>query len=166
VVGWFEWSKKARLGVVRMEDLVLVSGRTLVTSWGAAVFLDHGLEEAAISLADHVLPNGGGRFVWGNIDRVVPHHNSRLESVRSPVCAFFHRLIFLLSYQKDNSSLTMNQCVFIRGFRAKRGFPWLKRIRAAAEPLPDDPENSHEDEIEVTGVPDDQEVGHPHVVRR
>jgi len=55
----------------------------------------------------------------------------------------------------------MNQCVFIKGFRAKRGFPWLKRIRAAAEPLPDDPENSPEDEIQVIGVPDDPEAGHP-----
>ena len=58
----------------------------------------------------------------------------------------------------------MNQCVFIKGFRAKRGFPWLKRIRAAAEPLPDDPENSPEGETLATGVPDDLEVGHPHVV--
>jgi len=59
----------------------------------------------------------------------------------------------------------MNQCVFIKGFRAKRGFPWLKRIRAAAGPRPDDPENSPEDEIQVTGVPGDPEVGRSHVVR-
>jgi hypothetical protein len=58
----------------------------------------------------------------------------------------------------------MNQCVFIRGFRAKRGLPWLKRIRAAAEPLPDDPDNSSEDEIQVTGTLNDPEVGHPHAV--
>jgi len=166
VVSWFDWSKKIGLGIDRMEDLILVSGRTLVTSWGAAVFLDHGLEEAAISLADHALPNGGGRFVWGNINRVVPHHNSQLESVRSPFVFCRHGLIFLPSNQKDNSSPTMNQCVFIKGFRAKRGFPWLKRIRAAAEPLPDDPESSPEDEIQVLGVPDDPEVGRSHVVKR
>ena len=148
-----------------MEDLILVSGCTLVTSWGAAVFLDHGLEEASISLADHTLPNGGGSFVWGNINRVVPHHNSQLESVCPLFASCYHGLIFLLSYQKDNSSPTMNQCVFIKGFRAKRGLPWLKRIRAAAEPLPDDPENDSEDEIQVTGLPDDPEVGFPHVVR-
>jgi hypothetical protein len=59
----------------------------------------------------------------------------------------------------------MNQCVFIKGFRAKRGLPWLKRIRAAAGPLPDDPENDSEDEIQVTGLPDDPEVGCPHLVR-
>ena len=81
-----------------MEDLILVSGRTLVTSWGAAVFFDHGPEEASISLADHALPNGGGRFVWGNIKRVVPHHNSQVESVCSPVC--------VLSPWTDFSSVT------------------------------------------------------------
>ena len=71
-----------------MEELVLVSGCTSVTSWGAAVFLDHGPDEAAISLTDHALPNGGGRFVWGDTNRVVPHHNSQFEPVRSPVCGF------------------------------------------------------------------------------
>ena len=146
-----------------MEDLIIVSGCTLVTSWGAAVFPEHDLE-AAISLADYALPNGGGRFVWGNINGVVPHHNSQLESVRSPFPVLSPRTDFS-SHQKDNSSPMMSQCVFIRGFRAKRGIPWLKRIRAAAEPLPDDPENSPEDEMQVTGVPDDQEVGRPHVVR-
>ena len=148
-----------------MEDLILVSGCTLVTSWGAAVFLDHGLEEASISLADHTLPNGGGRFLWGNINRVVPHHNSQLESVRSPLTFCCHGLILLRSYEKDNSSQTMNQCVFIKGFRAKRGLPWLRRIRAAAGPLPDDPENDSEDETQVTGLPDDPEVGCPRVMR-
>ena len=88
MVNWFEWSKKIGLGVERMEDLILVSGCTLVTSWGAAVFPDHGLD-AAISLADHALPNGGGRFVWGNINRIVPHHNNQLDLVRSPVCVLF-----------------------------------------------------------------------------
>jgi len=59
----------------------------------------------------------------------------------------------------------MDQCVFIRGFRAKRGFSLFKRIRAAAGPLPDDPENSPEDEMQVAGVPDDPEVGRSYMVR-
>jgi len=82
VISWFEWSKRRGLGIERMEDLILVSGRTLVTSWGAAVFLDHGQEETAISLAVHTLPDSGGRFVWRLINRLVPHRNSRL----GPVC--------------------------------------------------------------------------------
>ena len=68
-----------------MEDLILVSGCALVTSWGAAVFPDHSVD-AEISLADHALPNGEGRFIWGDISRGVQRHNSQLEPVRSPVC--------------------------------------------------------------------------------
>jgi hypothetical protein len=92
----------------------------------------------------------------------VPHRNSQIEPVCpsdwvKSSCADFS--FFLLS-QKDNSSPKLNQCIFIKGFRAKRGFPWFKRIRAAAEPLPDDPDDSHEDEMQVTGIPDAPEVGH------
>ena len=53
----------------------------------------------------------------------------------------------------------MDQCVFIRGFRAKRRLFWTKHMRAAAEPLPDDPDNRDEDEIQVTRVPDAPKVG-------
>jgi hypothetical protein len=34
-------------------------------------------------------------------------------------------------------------------------------MRAAAEPLPDDPDNRDEDEIQVTRVPDASSVGSP-----
>ena len=54
-----------------------------------------------------------------------------------------------------------DQCVFIRGFRAKRILFWARRIRAAAEPRPDDPDNHREDEIEVSRVPGAPNVGIP-----
>ena len=85
MVSWFEWSKKRGVDIERIEDLILVSGRTLVTSWGAAVFLDHG-QETAISLAVHAIPNGGGRFVWRLINRLVLHRNSQLEPGCSSDC--------------------------------------------------------------------------------
>ena len=43
--------------------------------------------------------------------------------------------------------------MFIRGFRARRVFLWT-RLKGAADPLPDDPDNTREDEIQVTRVPD------------
>ena len=52
-----------------------------------------------------------------------------------------------------------DQCVFIRGFRAKRILFWARRIRAAAGPRPDDPDNQPEDEIEVSRVPGGEKVG-------
>ena len=36
---------------------------------------------------------------------------------------------------------------------------WTKPIRAAAEPLPDDPDDHREDEIQVTRVQDTSKVG-------
>lgn len=63
----------------------------------------------------------------------------------------FHLLNFFSPFFQNN--LNQNQCVFIRGFRAKRVFLWT-RLKGAAGPLPDDPDNRREDEIQVTRVPD------------
>jgi hypothetical protein len=58
--------------------------------------------------------------------------------------------------------MTPDQCVFIRGFRAKRVLFWTRPIQAAAEPLPDDPDNRSDDEIQVIEVPGVPKVGfHP-----
>ena len=83
VDGWFTWAQKNRLGVERVEDLIIVSGCTLVTSWAAAAFV-HDTMDAEISLASRTRDNGGASFVWSNIRGRVLYHNSRLEPVRSP----------------------------------------------------------------------------------
>jgi hypothetical protein len=164
VLSWLEWSKRIGLGLERMEDLILVTGCTMVTSWGAAAFVDHS-QEAEISLAVQALPNGGGTFDWSKIHRAVAYHNSRPDPVRYPVCFACHSLTISLSHQKNNSPPTLNQCVFIRGFRAKRRFFWTVPIRAAAEPLPDDPDNSRDDDIQVTRLPNAPKVGSLPVMR-
>jgi hypothetical protein len=81
VVSWFDWSKRTGLGVERMEDLILVTGCTMVTSWGAIAFVDQS-QEAEISLAVQALPNGGGSYAWNKIHRAA-YHNS---PVRFPGC--------------------------------------------------------------------------------
>ncbi|KAI9510668.1 hypothetical protein F5148DRAFT_1333231 [Russula earlei] len=129
VVTWFNWARNKGMGVERMEDLILVSGCTFVTSWAAAAFVDSAVE-AEISLTVQPFNNGGAHYTWSKIHNMVAHHNSH-----------------------SNPNPPWNQCVFIRGFRAKRVFLWT-RLRAAAEPLPDDPYNRRDDEILVTGVPD------------
>jgi hypothetical protein len=83
VDSWFTWAQKNRLGIKRVEDLILVSGCTLVTSWAAAAFLDDAMD-AEISLASRTLNNGGASFIWSNIRGRVLYHNNRLEPVRSP----------------------------------------------------------------------------------
>ena len=88
VDNWFRWSKKMKLPVERMEDLVLVTGCTLVTSWAAAVFDAHmsvNSNATAISLEarESDEPDGGAQFFWRNIRGTVEYHNSRFNPVRS-----------------------------------------------------------------------------------
>jgi hypothetical protein len=60
---------------------------------------------------------------------------------------------------KNGPPARKNQCVFIKCFRAKRILFWTRRLRAAAEPLPDDTDDSQENEIQVTQGSDVSNVG-------
>ena len=79
---WFNWAQINKLDVERMQDLILVTGCTMVTSWAAAAFADS-TPEAEISLASRSLNNVGASFVWGNVRGRVSYHNSCFDPVRS-----------------------------------------------------------------------------------
>ena len=83
VISWFTWAQKNQQGVERMEDLILVSGCTLVSSWAAAAFV-YNTMEAKISLARRTLSYGGECFVWSNIRGAVEYHDSNINPVRFP----------------------------------------------------------------------------------
>jgi hypothetical protein len=81
---WFAFAQEKQLDVEHMEDIILVSGCTLVTSWAAAVFHDNSLD-VEISLKSKALGNGAAEFQWGpNILNPggVYRHNSYLPPVR------------------------------------------------------------------------------------
>jgi hypothetical protein len=82
IVSWFNWAQKNKLGVERMEDLILVSGCSLVASWAAAAFGTPA--EAEISLTSSTHSHGGASFIWGNNRGPVTYHNSRFDPVRFP----------------------------------------------------------------------------------
>jgi hypothetical protein len=91
VDSWLRWSKKEGLPVQRTEDLILVTGCTLATSWAAAAFdgtmsTDGG--PTSISLAVRKSEYGGAEFVWYNTRGSVEYHNSRFDPVRSPGYVF------------------------------------------------------------------------------
>ncbi|KAI0285688.1 hypothetical protein BC826DRAFT_113392 [Russula brevipes] len=130
VASWFAWSQKNRLDVERMEDLILVTGCTLAKSWATAAFCDP-TANSQVSLSVQSHDDGRASFTWRSIHGSVMNDNSR----------------------HDPNIPHPNQCVFIKGFRAKRAWFRTKLIRAAAEPLPDDPDNRDEDDIQVTSVP-------------
>jgi hypothetical protein len=67
VDSWFRWSKRRGFPVERMEDLILVTGSTLATSWAAAVFDNNrmstaGSDPAAISLDIQKSNRGGAQL--------------------------------------------------------------------------------------------------------
>ena len=85
VVCWFEWSKKIGLGVEHMEDLILVTGRTLVTSWSTSAFLGRS-RTAEISLV-HTPEESRRCFACSNIRGGVARGCSRVVPVSSPCYA-------------------------------------------------------------------------------
>jgi hypothetical protein len=88
VVSWFNWSRDVGLPVESTEDLVLVYGCTLVSSWAAAAFDDY-VADAQVSLTSRTLNNGGASFVWGSIRGTVEYHGCQFE----PVCYLLIRLL-------------------------------------------------------------------------
>jgi hypothetical protein len=83
VNSWFTWAQKNELGVKHMEDLILVTGCTLVPSWATATAVDNTME-AEISLNSRMLSNGGVSSVWSNVKGDIVHHNSLFDPVCSP----------------------------------------------------------------------------------
>jgi hypothetical protein len=83
-----------------MEDLILVTGCTLVTSWAAAVFDDYTIpvDAASISLHTYEFDHGGAQFLWSNVRGNVEYHNSQFNPVRSPSYVSRRKLIFPSSY--------------------------------------------------------------------
>ena len=90
---WLRWSRRGGFPVERMDDLILVSGCTLVTSWAAAVFdntkmLTTGSDAATISLGIRNSNRGGAEFIWGNNRGDVDYHNSHFDPVSFPGYVF------------------------------------------------------------------------------
>ena len=86
VVSWFIWSRERGLPVERVEDLILVTGCTLVTSWAVAVFDNYttSVDATSISLHAQMFAHGGAQFHWSNICGNVEYQSSHWGPVRSP----------------------------------------------------------------------------------
>jgi len=82
VDSWFSFARRNNLGVDRMEDLILVTGCTLVTSWGVAAFIDNA-SDAEVSLKSRFLAGGGAIFDWRIVRPSVVHRDSYQGPVRS-----------------------------------------------------------------------------------
>ena len=79
---WFSFARRNHLGVDRMEDLILVTGCTLVTSWGVAAFIDNN-SDAEFSLKSRFVSGGGAMFDWRVTRQSVLQRDSYQGPVRS-----------------------------------------------------------------------------------
>ena len=98
VDNWFRWSKEMMLPFEHMEDLILVTGCTLVTSWAAAAFDGHvsvDSDAMTISLEARKSGGSGAHFFWRNIRGNVEYHDSGFDPVRSPGSLLAVNLFFL-----------------------------------------------------------------------
>ena len=99
VDNWFRWSKEMMLPVEHMEELILVTGCTLVTSWAAAAFDAHmSGDSGSISLEARKSNGGGVQFFWRNISGNVEYHSSSFDPVRFPGQSSRRELMFSSSH--------------------------------------------------------------------
>ncbi|KAI9456373.1 hypothetical protein BJY52DRAFT_1276518, partial [Lactarius psammicola] len=110
---------------VRLEDIILVTGCDLTSSWAMAAFVNP--LDLEISLNVRPTEAGSARFQWTMTNQ--PHHNEVSENVEK------------------------SHCVFLRGFCVKRILPFFKTLKAAAEPRPDNEDNEPESSIELLREP-------------
>ena len=82
VDSWFAFARRYNYDVERMEDLILVTGCTLVTSWGVAAFVDN-TADAEISLRTQDRGSGRATFDWHVNRPTVAYRNSYHDAVRS-----------------------------------------------------------------------------------
>ena len=118
VDNWFRWSKKMMLPVEHMEDLILVTGRTLTTSWAAAAFDSHvsvDSDAATISLEARKFDGGRAQFFWRNIRGNVDYHNSDFDPVRSPGYFFLAMNLDFLYRTRVFKDLYLRTNAFLSG---------------------------------------------------
>jgi hypothetical protein len=82
---WLSFAQRNHLGVNCMEDFILVTGCTLVTSWGAAAFIDNPAD-AEVELKTQTLGNGGAKLDWRVVRPSVVHR----DWDDAPVCSLRH----------------------------------------------------------------------------
>ena len=88
VDSWFRWLKEEGLPVESIEDLILVTGCTLTTSWAAAAFDGTmsriGDDNTSITLLNRKFDGDGAQFGWNNNRGSVEYHHSTSDPVSSP----------------------------------------------------------------------------------
>ncbi|KAH9052705.1 hypothetical protein EDB87DRAFT_377982, partial [Lactarius vividus] len=114
---WFSFAETLNLGIERMEDIILVTGRHHTRSWANIAFVEsQGLVQRQVSLGVHVSGSPPGHV---DVDWKFPHELGLSRGVA-------------LNMGPSGEDLSENQCVFIRGFRVTHTSRALNWFRGAA----------------------------------
>ncbi|KAH9072147.1 hypothetical protein EDB83DRAFT_2571938, partial [Lactarius deliciosus] len=135
---WFTFSQRHGMGI-EMEDIVLVTGCHRTRSWSNIAF-DESQADSRVSLRVQA-PDIGTTVHW----RVL---SQRIQGA-------------VLSHGPSGENLPENQCLFIRGFRVKRLFWIIPRLKGAAKPKPDPRGNDRDPEMELVPIPSVTECRDP-----
>lgn len=132
IEGWHEFANNIGHRI-ELEDLMLVTGVDLTTSWANAVWANTRIE-AGFGLQVNAASAGGltCRYTWQSTD------GAYIRSAPAPEDGIIAPL-----------NTVANQAVFIRRLRAKRGLPWRGiKLEARGEKDEEDPDHGHTDDAD------------------
>jgi hypothetical protein len=155
---WFTFAQERCVGICRREDIVLVTGRDLAKSWANIVF-----QEGDGDVTFQVRVTGNSHIEWEfTLEGVggVAYDNGPSGDLK----VYFLSFHFLPSTEttggliSSNQDLPMNQCIFVRGFRATRIIRILPWLRAAAGPVQVPSEDDLDADMQLISIPGDTRV--------
>ncbi|KAH9169959.1 hypothetical protein EDB89DRAFT_1908133 [Lactarius sanguifluus] len=130
---WFAFTRRLGLGVDKMGDIVLVTGRHRTRSWTNVAFY----ESRAIAQASF-----GVQITNDDVSASVNWQVSR-EHIQGA----------MLSQGPSGADLPEDQCIFVRGYRVARTFKLFPRLRGAGGPTADPSGHDSDPELEVVPLP-------------
>jgi hypothetical protein len=147
---WFAFTQYHGLRL-DMEDIVFVTGCHHTKSWCNVAFTEVDTD-AQFTLQVEVTGAPGASINWRASSLQI---QGAVLSPGPTGAVSGIRIIYRGSLRSFNvlpQNLPENQCIFLRGFRAKRIFGIFPRIRGAAEPNPDPRWDDCEQEMQVVPI--------------
>jgi len=146
------------LGVNRMEDIILVTGRHLARSWVNVIFSES-RGGAQLSFVVRTSGNSGvhleGRSATGGDLKLGPNGEVSFCTV-----FWLHLIMRIHGLDTRYQDLPENQCVFIRGYRVIRILNIWPRLRGLAGPSSDmhDPGPESDTHLALQSIPAETDV--------
>ncbi|KAF8258643.1 hypothetical protein EI94DRAFT_1814939 [Lactarius quietus] len=129
---WLAFTRRLGLGIDKMGDIILVTGRHRARSWTNVAFFES-QANAQVSFGVQISNDVNTRVNW-QVSR---------EHVQGAV----------LSQGPSGANLPEDQCIFVRGYRVARTLKLFPRLRGAAGHTSNPSSPDYEPELEVVSLP-------------